>query len=251
MKFITTLYQTKDLEFRLTLSPRARRDSDGKPVANDDDAMLVHYVSKVGSESLIFNPSVYITVRSRYSKDRNEEAVIPMNQFYRFVTMLTQVYNSLQSKGVYREDGGLFLDQKGARAAARRMSLFRASLTLFPDIISGPDNTQIKGVGFQVDKTKIGSISHMDTISLIDILDHMDLATYTIVVGLLEEMEGLNTGQQIIIDKLNHIEELLERFSPDDVQKHGTSNHSYQPYQTPRESSSAGLFNWSSVGLGM
>lgn len=213
MKFITTLYDGRDLEFRLMVSPRTRKDADGNYV--DMDRMMIHHVSKIGNQSLIFNPRVVITVRPKYWSDGiAPEATIPMHLFYRFVGVLTQVYNNCMDKGVYREDGGLFLDQKGAAAAARRMSLFRYSLTIYPDIMADRDNVQVRAMGFQLDRTKLGSVSMIEVPALIDVLDHMDLATYTVLIGMLEEIDELHTSNGIIINKLTQIEELLRSGLP-------------------------------------
>lgn len=235
MKFITTLYHSREVEFRLTIQPKNRKDANGN--WSENETMLQHYVSKSRSESLIFNPSVYISITSM--SNVRVSATVPMHLAYRFTSLLTQVYNNSMSKDVYREDNGLFLDQKGAIAAARRMSLYRYSLTVFPEIMPGADNSQVKGIAFQVDKERIGAIPLNEISTLIDILDHMDMATYTLVVGLLEEIQGLQLTNDIILQKLTTIEGILSGAQPTQTRNN----------PQPRQSSAAGIFDWTPLGF--
>lgn len=231
MKLITSIYSSYELDFTINIQPRQQKDTDGKRV--DSDSMFKPYTSKVGNVSLIFSPSLYLSIRPRKWNGTNRpEATVAANQFYRFTSMITQVYNNTLGKGVFREDDGLFLDQKAAAQAARRMSLFRYALTVFPDIMAGPDGAQQKAIGFQLDKIKLGSMGLNEATGLVDVLDHMDLTTYTLVAGLLEDVDDLHTANSIIIDKLTRIEALLSS---------GSTNVSEKP---KRESSASDMFNW-------
>lgn len=231
MKLITTIYSSYELEVIMTAQPRASRDIEGNRIENT--SMLKRHTSKVGNVSLIFNPSVFLTIRpKRWTGDITPDATILAHQIYRFNNLLIQVWNNALGKDVFREDNGLFLDQKATAAAARRMSLYRYALTMFPDIIGGPDNTQQKAVAFQVDKTKLGSMSLVEVAGLTDAIDHLDLTTYSLAAGLLEEIQDLHTADQIIIDKLTRIENLLS-----------AGSSSIQP-KPQRNSSAAGIFDW-------
>lgn len=235
MKLITTIYSGRDLELNVTIQPRSQRDTEGRRVEVEN--MLQTRQSKVGNTYLIFAPTLYLSLRNRdWNGGARQEATILAHQVYRFNALLTQVYNNAMGKGVYREDNGLFLDQKATAAAARRMSLYHSSLTLFPDIMAGPDNTQLKAIGFQVDKQKIGAMSLLDTMAMIDVLDHLDLTTYTLAAGLLEEMGNLQTLGEVILNRLDGIEGLLRQLGQPPTQSEAPQ----------RNSTKDSVFSWES-----
>lgn len=213
MKLIQTIFSGYELEATMTVMPKAGKDPDGKRI--EPPTFIREHRSKIGNVSLVYNPQVFLTIRPRKPTMAQvdgliQEASVGINQIYRFISMLTQVYNNSLEKGIYHEDKELYVDQKAAANAARRMSLYRYSITLFPDVITeGDDAEPQRAMGFQVDKMKIGVMSLVDVKSLIDVLDHLDLANYTMIAGMIDEFHQIQKTNDIIIDKLDRIERIL------------------------------------------
>ena len=232
MRLVTTLYSSKELDFIIGIQPKARKDSDGNWTS--DDSMLVPYQSKVGNMSLIFNPTVSLRIKPNSWDVKVDPASIPSNLIYRFNASLTQVYNNALAKGTYRDDEGLFLDPKVMATTARRLSLFKGSLTIFPDIMTGADNTPLRSITFQIDKQRLGSLPLPEVSALIDLIDHLDLATYLLVAGIMEEIDDLKKSNQIVLGYLDRIEQLLK------------SGQQYQKPAPERSNHGVNAFSWQS-----
>lgn len=243
MKLISTIFTGYELDIRLIVQPHSQKDKEGNTTV--DETLVKQYRSRIGNVSLIFNPTVYMSIRSRGRGqwDGNGDRILPdisisANLLSRFTTMLSQVYNNALKDKTYQEDGGLFIDQKVAASEARRMSLFRYAVTLFPDITNGPDNSQQRAVGFQVDKTKIGTLSLPEAASLIGILESLDITTYMLVAGLLDEVQSVHMANDIIIGQLDRIEKLIRSMS--------NPQPGIITQQPKRNSSIDGIFDWKS-----
>lgn len=195
----------------MTLLIQSRTTRNGKESA--DGPLITKYRSKIGNESLIFNPSISVTMRGYNQNTRGEiNAWIPVNVFYRFTASLSYVYQQLSSDKLYymSEDKTMFVDQKIASTKARKVSLFRNSLTMIPCIFVTRSGTAMKGIDFQVDGSSIGAMAHTEILNVLDQFEHFDIMTFSLLAGVVDEMESMNGKLELILGKLDGIESLIQ-----------------------------------------
>lgn len=205
MKLISTLFQTSQLDICMMIQNRNVRGKE-----EQDGPLISKYVSRVGNESLIFNPSVAISITSRVDKSLN--AYIPLSLFYRFTGNLTAVYSVISDNKLYRTEGNvIYVDKKKALEVARKLPLFRNTLTLVPDVHVDRANTFTKGIAMLVEMKAIGIINHQEALGLIEQLDHLDITSYTLMAGIVDELESANTRLDSMMDMLQKIYELLQK----------------------------------------
>ncbi|MCM1230154.1 MAG: hypothetical protein NC489_08475 [Ruminococcus flavefaciens] len=214
MKLITTLFTADQVEITMMIQNRQSRPVPGQSPANSQDAALISkYVSKVGNESLIFNPSVAVMVSSKM--DRAQNAFIPLTLFYRFTGNLSAVYEALSDSKMYHVEGSaLYVDKKRAVECARKLPLFRNTLTMIPDVYIDRSNTFSKGIVFLTDAKPLGTITHQEALGLIEQLDHLDITSYSLLAGVIDELESANNRLDGMQHMLNKIYALLQQQKP-------------------------------------
>lgn len=205
MKLITTIFSGEQIEVTLVVQSKNARGSDKEP---GNGSLITRYRSKIGNESLIFNPTIALTIRGR---DRNNpDAWVPLPLFYRFTSSLSVVYQNLHKDKLYMQsDGTMYVDRNIALSLSRRLSLYRNSLTLTPGVASDRLGKPTKAIDFIVDEVVIGTMSHVETLNLVDIIDHLDVITFALQTGIVDEMETMNTQLGQLNDRLGRIEQIL------------------------------------------
>ncbi|MCM1532579.1 MAG: hypothetical protein NC114_09955 [Ruminococcus flavefaciens] len=208
MKLISTLFAGAEIEAILNIQSRATRTKDGN--TGGDEPLIVRYKSRIGNQSLIFSPTVALVLRGRGKTQM--DAWIPVNLFYRFTSTLSHAYHSLSTDKLYYSDGGtMYVDRKIADAQARKISLFRNSLTLSPDIAYDRTGKQMKGILFSIDGNAMGVMSHNEVLGMVEIMDHFDVNTYSLLAGVVDELESMNSKIDTVLMSVGRIEKLLTK----------------------------------------
>lgn len=232
MQLISTIMTTAQMEF--TINVRSRNTNDPNRVAPDGD-MITRYVSKIGNQSLIFAPSVAFIVKSRINPAIS--AFVPLSMFYRFTSTLSTVYQSLSTGKLYHTEGStLFVDKNKANSCAKKVVLFRSTVTMIPDVYIDKGNTYTQGIAMLVDGNLLGIISHHDVMSLVEQLDHLDISTYSLMAGVIDEMEGMNNRLDAMNQMIQHLTELI------------TSRNVPYPVITAEQYSTEPEFSWRGTG---
>ena len=104
----------------------------------------------------------------------------------------------------------MYVDRNVALSVSRRMSLFRNSITLTPGVTVDRTGKPIKGIDFVVDEVVIGTMSHTEVLGVIDLIDHIDLSTYTLIAGVIDELESSNRKLDHMQAQMDRIEKLLQ-----------------------------------------
>ena len=242
MKLITTIFPANEIEVVLTVQSRVSRNKD-QP---NNEPLITRYRSKIGNESLIFNPSVALILKSRAIRETAIDALIPLNLIYRFTASVSAVYQKLQSEKLFLVDGSsLYVDQKQALQHSRKMSLFRNSLTIIPGVASDRMGKLIKGITFSTEGNPIGTMHHGEVLGLLDVMDHLDISSFTLLAGVVDEMASMNIKMDTVLTKLNNIENLLKQLN-------STGDNNNKPAAsivTPQIP--IGGFNWQVADPGM
>lgn len=185
---------------------------------------------------MIFNPSVALQIRGRAGGDT---AFIPLNLFYRFTGCLSAVYESLSDSKLYHSDGNaLYVDKKRATECARKLPLFRNMLTIIPDVYVDRTNTFSKGIVFLTDGRPLGIANHQDVLSMVELLDHLDVTGYTLMAGIVDELEAANDNLKAMSEMLQKIYTIVQNSDT----KLPIMTAAQEPISSPTDS-----FTWGSV----
>lgn len=211
MKLISTIYTGDQIEVTLTIQSKNTRTKDGKVDTNS--TLITRYRSKIGNESLIFNPTIALVIRGRQTQAA--DAWVPLPLIYRFTASLSGVYQNLQTEKLYNTvEGTMYVDRNIALANSRRLSLFRNSITLTPGVTTNRTGKPTKAIDFIVDEVEIGTMAHTEVLGFIDLIDHMDIAGYAITAGIIDELESTNSKLDLILARTGRIENLLTAQKP-------------------------------------
>lgn len=152
-----------------------------KPNNKSDDAMLM------------FNPTISLVIRNRMAKD-TKAIIIPITMIYSFENCLSVIYNRLMTDGLYRMDKGtMYIDAKIAEKCSIKLSVFKDNITFIPIIIYTKHTEEpIKGIRLYLSGTPILELRHNDIREVCEILNHLDINTYTVALAMLEKMSTMD-----------------------------------------------------------
>ena len=208
MKFINSLYSTNELEFVMNVQPKNQKNSNQG--ASSDGPLVTVHRSRVGNMTLVFSPTVALVVRSR-SRSIEDNAWIPLHLIPRFTSNVASVYHTLSDgKIVHSDNGKMFIDKKKAVSASVKMSLFRNGLMIAPAVLDSAGKPTV-GISMSIDGKIIGSMVHSEAMSLVDILDRLDLATYSVMAGMVDKLAEIDTKTEEILRVTMDIRNLMER----------------------------------------
>lgn len=220
MTIYATLYSNYGMSMQVSVSPRVLPSQNGKPQKKreEDDPLIKKHRSKKGTHSLIFDPTIAITISSW--KNNDCRVVFQLRQIYQILTTLTTVYEDLVSdKKLFIKDGGtLTIDKAKASAKARRIPSFSNSLMVGPAVFDN-ENGGTYGISFSTEAGTIAVIPHQEARVLIESISHFDANTYSLVMALIDELQGVNGKLDVMqagIDDIRRdIKKLIENTNKD------------------------------------
>lgn len=223
MNLILTIFRCQSIEFTINIQPRrpyGMSDEEAK-----EQQLIVRHTSKIGNQSLIFNPRVCLTMKpNRFVlnvKDDPIPIIIPDTLYYRFTGVLSTVYtNMINSKKLYHRDENnvLFVDRKESNALARKLVLYGGTLVIYPTVVTtrnwnSPDRDApgivSPGIGFQFNGKNYGFLSREDASSAFETLDHIDIKTYVLLATAIERLDHLDQKTDEILFILRDIQKKL------------------------------------------
>lgn len=105
----------------------------------------------------------------------------------------------------------LYVDKKRALECARKIPLFRNTLSLVPDVYIDRSNVYSKGIAFLVEMRPIGVLHHQEALGLIEQIDHLDITSYSLIAGVIDEMDGMCNRLDAMTDLLQKIYAILQK----------------------------------------
>lgn len=223
MNLILMIFRCQSVEFAINIQPRKPYGMSDKETK--DQQLLIRHTSKIGNQSLIFNPRICLTMNpNRFAVNSTEDIrplVIPDTQYYRFTGVLSTVYtNMASSKKLYHRDENnvLFIDRKEANALARKLVLYSGTLVMYPTIVTlrnwnSPDRDApgitSPGIGFQFNGKNYGFLSREDASSAFETLDHIDIKTYALLATAIERLDQVDQKTDEILSILRDIQKKL------------------------------------------
>ena len=112
--------------------------------------------------------------------------------------------------------------------------MYRNSITLTPGVTTDRTGKPMKAIDLIVDEVLIGTMGHNEVLGLIDLIDHIDISTYALIAGVIDEMETTNSKLDRVLQQLDRIEKLIQA----------------NPIKPVRESSMS-MFDWKPSEYGM
>ena len=223
MKFFGTIYESMEVRYVIVIQSRGAKEGQ-----ND---LITPYQSKVGTKSLIFNPTASLVIRSRDPQNQNS-CYVPLHMVYQVSALHLNMYKTIMTSKMYNvSDGVMYLDKKAAVESAKKISLFRNYLSLVPTIITTKDNEQHKGISLMADNNIIGNLRKDELTSIVGILEHLDIATFSMMAGISDALEANNGKLDLILTKLNELTNLVVSGNNKSATNTTSSRFEWQPVE--------------------
>lgn len=205
MKIIATLHRTVECDWKIRILPR--KDQDGRYESELYDV----WKPTKGEEVLLFNPSISLVIRGRQGTEPTS-VLVPIHLVYTLEHCLSSVYERLHTKGLYRSEGGtLYMDGNIAGKTAVKLSLYRASLIMIPSVVIDKfSNKTLRGIRLTYDGNTIGNLQHTEVREICELLNHLDVNAYTMVLALAEKLTRMDQKMDKIIDGQSMILSILK-----------------------------------------
>lgn len=205
MKSIFHIFTGKEIDYAIHLTPRKK--SGNIPSGEDPyEPLMRRYVSRVGSQSLIFNPTValYITQKS----NTQNYAVIPYQLIYQYANLLRSVYDQIrENPKLFIQDpggAGLIMASNEAAKVTRKLSIYKSMLIIAPDYFTDMNTGSIEyAIRIQIDRNVIGIMRETEALAFINTIQRMDITTYALLVGLTNQVMEMDEKLDRILQKLN------------------------------------------------
>lgn len=202
MKTIYAIFSGKELVFSIQLSPKRKQYA--KPDEDQYEPLLKRHISRVGAQSLIFQPTIGLRISSK--QDTSLSAIVPGHLIYQLAGIFQAVL-SMEQK--YRsnivltdpDDGHLMLTNQASQYA-KQISLFRSMLAIAPALVEQHDGKSELGLALYLDLNYIGCMSTEEAAAFIDSINRFDLSTYSLLAGISTKIMDIDEKLDRIILKL-------------------------------------------------
>lgn len=227
MKLYAVIYSARDLVVKMSVSPRALPQK-----YQDRDAKIIkRHKSKAGFESIIFDPLIGIAFEKKFTPDNTNPGVLfHIHYTYQVINTLTKVYESMiKDKKMCVKDGSqLVMDRVLASRHAKRVPSFTRELRITPTIVQTDEKDEL-GISLSSEAGVIADISYTEARLLIESLEHFDTITASLVVGLLEEINGVHDRLDIMQASLDDIRKDLKMLVQNNNKAVETSGLNWKP----------------------
>lgn len=209
MKVYATIFSNEELLVQVTVSPRSSNQEQNKQRTPEEERLLKKYTSKIGQQSLIFDPMVALAVSGSTKETRANRIVFNIRYTYQVMSTIMAVYEDMisnRTSGIYvKTENGLLIDRAAAEAKSRKIPTFAHELRVRPDVYVSKSGESTRGLNFSSDMGYIGTLSHVDARLLIESLEHFDATTYAMVIGMAEQLGTMDTKLDIMKGELDEV----------------------------------------------
>lgn len=230
MKLIATLYDAKDMEWKVKVDPKGVRGQE----RFEDQTVIRFWVpdGKAEDKMLIYNPKIALQgrIQRRSAIQGDEYILIPIHLLYAFANRLSMVYQGLTSSGLSKKDGSqIYLDQNKVLASSRKIAIYNKSLNIIPSVVSGYNGEDMLGVQFTVDGRYAGQMLHTEVREFCEILNHTDVQMFALQLATLEKLENMDTKLDTVIAQNNQLQIMLNNMANMLKSTHNHGNASSLP----------------------
>lgn len=215
MKLLATIYSSRTMDWKVRIEPRVNQSH---PELNSNSVISLWTPPNGKEAMLIYDPKISVIGKPRYYGSNDVTNIyFPISQLYGFIGHLSKCYRQLSDTKLYHRDGKqLYLDKQQMDQATQKLPLFGGSILIMPGIITERDQGDVYGVQFVQNSKYAGAMSHYDTKELCDVLTHLDVQSYTMILSIMERIVEMDGKLDTIISME---QEILQLLKADNVQK--------------------------------
>lgn len=214
MRIYATLYRRGNITVQMSISPRYKNKFNQmtkqyERVEDGDQQIFREHVSKHGDTSIIYDPTIGITFSG--IELGGESFMIHANDIYRVASILHGILQGLTNDSrLFRTDADhTFLDKTIAKEYTKRLMNWQKEVFFSPTIIVTPNGDQ-RGVRIFTKRATITTITQLEVVDLINMIEHLDITTCEIMASLLDAMSQINRKLTRIEDTLVEINRKLD-----------------------------------------
>ena len=211
MTFEGTLYYGYSNVWKIRVSPSGVKD--GK------EELFRVWIPNDSTEDnrwIFYNPKIAIIIQSKF--DKSIKYYVPVSMFYTLKDAIKVMYNRIASDKVYDNlEGELYLDERKANKNRVKLTMFSDSIVFIPTIISQEaDEVLLLKRGVKIESLSDPNkpsveIEISELKSLYEILDRLDVNTYSLILTLAERIDNMDNKLDKIIDLQTKILKLIEK----------------------------------------
>lgn len=227
MRIYATLYRRGNIMVQMSISPRYRNKFNQmtkqyERVEDSNSEIFHEHTSKQGDTSIIYDPTIGITFSG--IEFGGETFMIHANDIYRVATILHGILQGLTNDSrLFRTDADhTFLDKTVAKEYTKRLMNWQKEVFFSPAIVSTSNGDQ-RGIRISTKRAIITTITQLEVVDLINMIEHLDITTCEIMASLLDTMNQMNHKLTRIEDTLVEINRKLDMNKRSDRTEH-TSN---------------------------
>lgn len=173
-----------------------------------NESLIRTYQSKVGKRSLIFDPTVSLTIEpaySDYTQSQQLRVIMPIHMIYQFGGVLSAIYQNLNHDDWYIKDsdGNVITITEKIKEYSKKIALPYGMVVLSPTIVKYEDRSNQYGITINIPGGTIGTMSYLEIAALINTIDHMDISTYTMMAGVSDQVAHVEQKIDMVLSMLN------------------------------------------------
>lgn len=224
MTFDGTLYQGMTSIWKIRVSPNGVKDS-------QPEELFKVWMPNNGKEKskrwIFYNPKIAFIIQ--YKFNNMIKYYIPVSMFYALKDTLKVMYNRVLDKDMYTKiNGKMYLNESKANENKVKLTMFSDSLIFTPVLIEyeANDTTNVKR-GIKIESTQDDNkppinIDANELKTLYEVLNHLDINTYSLILSLIERMSSMDQKLDNILDTQHKILKLVEKENIKDIKNQFT-----------------------------
>ena len=211
----STLYRGVHAVWKIRVSPMGylRKEREQPGITGDESFFRFWTPSGSQQEYLFYEPRVVLLVQEY--KRHETRISIPLSVMYLFRDALQVMINRSKTEGLYTTpDGQLHMDKSISYENHLIIPLPRDSSVRFQHSLVvegfGEDSRYVKGITIQTETAAAGcGINLAEARNILEILNHVDISTYTTILTLLETIHTMDRKLDTMMELQHRILRLL------------------------------------------
>lgn len=203
MKTICSIFIGRELDFSIQLTPKKKQIV--RNGESEYEPMLKRHTSKIGTQSIIFQPTVGLRIINRHSP-AGLSAMIPGQLIYQLAGLLQSLSAEIrkQTEDIYYKDPDTGIPNltMSAHQYNRRLSVYRNMVVFAPGLIRTKDDIIVPGISIYLDMDPLGSMSFDEVTGLVDVINRFDLSTFSLLAGITDRVISMDEKLDKIMRKL-------------------------------------------------
>ena len=204
MKSYVRLAGCRRIQVKVRTSPRK----------NSGPELVQHYTSKTGNISLIYDPLIAINIIAQNPDGKEEMVNIPIDLAHVLSEKLARTYKFAKDKDnklyILDENKRLTIDNERAKTeCSTRMTVYTTYLKLYPGLDHDSDLQDNRAIIFEINDV-VAPMPLSIAKALIQNLDNLDVYSYSVLLGIMDQVGELDVTSKKMDKKLDEILRLIQ-----------------------------------------